>query len=261
MANSVQRAIDSLPEFRQRYEKFLKQLHIEQYSSKTIRAYSHHLSLVCLHYHKIADSLSEDEVRDYFTHILSGHPAISSSFFRHTVYSLRCYFRIFNLCRPSFSLPRLRRAKKLPVVLSQEEVRLLLRSCPDLRTKALLSLIYSTGLRIGEACNLELCDLDSDCMLVHVRQGKEGKDRYVPLAYNILPLLRLYYRTYKPVRYLFNGNFSDTLMPSPDFYRQLKLVSRTAGIRKNVTPHTLRYPNLYQIPTFKSQLLKISGLI
>lgn len=261
MANSVQRAIDSVPEFRQRYEKFFKQLHIEQYSPKSIRGYSHHLALVCLYYHKIPDYLSEDEVRDYFSHILSGRPAISTSFFLHTVHSLRCYFRILHLACPSFSLPRLRKLKKLPTVLSHEEVRRLLRSCNDLRTKSLLSLIYSAGLRISEACNLELCDLDGDRMLIHIRQGKGGKDRYVPLARNMVPLLRLYYREYKPVRYLFNGTFSGSLMPSPDFYRQFKLVARLAGIYKHVTPHTLRHSYATHLLEMGADILQVKELL
>jgi site-specific recombinase XerD len=130
--------------------------------------------------------------------------------------------------------------KKLPEVLSKQEIKMLIHQISNLKHRALISTIYAAGLRVSEALNLTLKDIDSQRMLVHVRLSKGRKDRVVKLSEANLYLLRQYYRAYKPRRYLFEG-------PGGKKYSAgsvRKIISKAcagAGIIKKVSPHTLRH--------------------
>jgi site-specific recombinase XerD len=130
--------------------------------------------------------------------------------------------------------------RKLPTVLSEKEIQLIFSNIGNLKHKALLSLIYSCGLRVGEALNLKINDLDSDRMLISVRNGKGEKDRMVPLANNVLTLLRKYYKEYRPITFLFNGAENETYSAT-SIRNVLKRAVYMSHIKKNVTPHTLRH--------------------
>ena len=140
----------------------------------------------------------------------------------------------------SYHIERPLKKRILPTVLSEQEIQLIFSNIKNLKHKAILSLIYSCGLRIGEALNLTINDLDSDRMLISIRSGKGEKDRMVPMASNVLKLLRIYYKEYKPTNYLFNGN--DNRPYSATSVRNvLKRAVYKSYIKKNVTPHTLRH--------------------
>ena len=140
----------------------------------------------------------------------------------------------------AYYIERPLKKRKLPVVLSEKEIQLILSNLGNLKHKALLSLIYSCGLRVGEALNLKINDLDSDRMLISVRNGKGEKDRMVPLAPNVLKLLRTYYKQYQPSDYLFNGAEQGPYSAT-SIRNVLKRAVYKSYIKKNVTPHTLRH--------------------
>ena len=137
-------------------------------------------------------------------------------------------------------IERPRQSSSLPVVLSIDEVGLILNGVRNIKHRSMLSLIYSCGLRAGEMIHLKISDIDSTRMVVHIRQAKGKKDRVVPLAENVLVLLRLYYSEYKPKEYLFNG--ATTPLYS---YTSLRTVFKQAiqrtNIRKKCSLHTLRH--------------------
>ncbi|MFC2087451.1 site-specific tyrosine recombinase/integron integrase [Bacteroidota bacterium] len=137
-------------------------------------------------------------------------------------------------------LERPRRPKNLPAVLSKDEVFRILKSTSNLKHKTILSLIYSAGLRVGEAINLKPEDIDSKRGLIHIRNAKGQKDRYVTLSDQLLKLLRRYFRQYKPKIYLFNGQKGEKYTTS-----SIRKVFRNAvnrvGIKKKVRIHTLRH--------------------
>lgn len=260
MANQIQRACNSIAGFEQSYKKFLKQLHVEQYASGSITGYSHKLASICLHFGKLPEDLTEDDCRDYFNMLLTRSPVPSISYFKHTVYSLRCYSKMMHLPVLRVSLPRIRKEKKLPVVFSQAEIRRLLDSCDSIRSKALLSLVYSCGLRQSELINLQISDIDSDRMRVHIRQGKGRKDRYVPLSEKVLPDLRAYFLRYSPEVYLFNStpgnkisNFEVSCM-----FRDAVLLAR---ILKPCTLHTLRHSYATHLLEQGENILRIRDLL
>lgn len=137
-------------------------------------------------------------------------------------------------------LVRPKRSRTLPTVLSQEEVMRLLQRTPNLKHRAILALLYSAGLRISELLQLELSAIDPERRQIQVRQGKGRKDRYVVLAESMVPLLLNYLNSYRPRRYFVEGEGGGPYSGSSVRAFLRRSCSR-AGIRKQVTPHTLRH--------------------
>ena len=137
-------------------------------------------------------------------------------------------------------LRRPKKEKKLPVILSLEEVKQLIENIHNLKHKTLLSIIYSAGLRIGEAINLKINDIDSKRMLIHIKGAKGKKDRYSLLSESFLKLLRDYYKKYKPKEYLFEGQKSDRYT-STSAQKILKNAAEKIGLKKKITLHSLRH--------------------
>ena len=152
------------------------------------------------------------------------------------------HFAVFN---PECSINELElvRPKKdryLPTVLSQEEVVDLIRTCKNLKHRAIITLLYSSGLRIGELLNLKLKDIDIDRSQIYVNNGKGRKDRYVQLAKSFLPLLKNYFMTYRPEIYFVEG-VGKAKYTASSVRKFLHRATKEAGITKKVTPHTLRH--------------------
>nr|WP_297787966.1 tyrosine-type recombinase/integrase [uncultured Allomuricauda sp.] len=164
----------------------------------------------------------------------------SISYQNQCINGIKKYFLFKNLDIGMLDLIRPKKEKKLPVVLSKEEIRLLIDETLNLKHKTLLSLVYSGGLRIGEAINLKVDDIDSKRMLIHVKSAKGKKDRYTLLSHSFLETLRSYYKQYKPKDYLFEGQKSPTYSASSAQW-VLKNAVAKSGIRKKVTLHTLRH--------------------
>jgi site-specific recombinase XerD len=137
-------------------------------------------------------------------------------------------------------LERPKKEKKLPIVLSGDELKSIFSSISNLKHKTLLSLLYSAGLRIGEALNLEISDIDSKRMLIHIKQGKGKKDRYTLLSDSFIKILREYYKAYKPKKYLFEGQKNEKYS-NTSAQKVLKNALFKTGIKKKVTLHTLRH--------------------
>ena len=137
-------------------------------------------------------------------------------------------------------LKRPKKSIRLPEVLSIKEVQDLLYATSNLKHKVLLGIIYSAGLRIGEALNIKLKDVDSDRMMLRIENAKGNKDRYVPLSSKLLVLMREYYKLYKPTEYLFEGRNGGKYSQSSS-RAMLKKYVWTTGIKKHVTLHTLRH--------------------
>jgi site-specific recombinase XerD len=141
-------------------------------------------------------------------------------------------FTIVSIARPL-------KEKRLPVVLSQEEVLRIFDSVNNLKHKTLLMLIYSAGLRVGESVRLRIKDIDGKRKLIHIRSGKGKKDRYTLLSDTALTQLRGYYEAYKPREYLFEGAEGRRHLSERSVQVIFRDASAKAGIRKDVTVHTL----------------------
>ena len=138
-------------------------------------------------------------------------------------------------------IPRSKQHKKLPVVLCMEEVQSLLRSVGNLKHRAILTTIYSGGLRLGEATRLKVSDIDGKRMVILVRQAKGNKDRYTLLGEETLELLRLYYKACRPVEWLFPSKDPAKPISGSSVQKVFKEALLKSGIRKKASVHTLRH--------------------
>jgi site-specific recombinase XerD len=177
---------------------------------------------------------------DQFNYEFIAAPKKSVSYQNQAITALKQYFMYSNLDIEIGELERPRKEKKLPVILSMQEVRRIIDCSSNLKHKTLLSLVYSGGFRISEVLNLKPADIDSQRMLIHVRAAKGKKDRYTLLSQKVLLLLREYYRVYKPSVYLFEGRFKEQFS-ARTAQEILKRAAARANIKKPLTLHSLRH--------------------
>jgi len=188
------------------------------------------------------ETMTEDDVRRFFLHLVTDRKASRSTLI---VYRSGIRFLVeVTLARAWPVLDRIRPMRRtvLPVVLSVAEVHQLLRAVRNQRSRTCLTTIYSCGLRLSEGLALTVADIDSQRMVVRVRQGKGGRDRYVPLADRTLVLLREYWQACRPTKpYLFpNRHGTEPLTPS-SLQRTFTAVVRASGMEKPASVHTLRH--------------------
>lgn len=143
-----------------------------------------------------------------------------------------------NIC---IDLERPKKEKKLPEILSKNEISKLLKAVKNLKHKAILYLVYSAGLRVGEVVKLKPTDIDSDRMLIHIIQGKGKKDRYTILSETALSILRKYVKVYKPEHWLFPGQHPDKHLTERSVQKVFDNARIDAKIRKDVSVHNLRH--------------------
>lgn len=220
--------------------RMMQDLALAGYSPKTQKSYLDAVRKLAKHYMRSPDQLTEDEVRGFFLHLITVRKAAKSTVTIHLCGIKFFYEKTLGRQWPVFELVRPRRSKKLPVVLSREEVRSVLKQVRQPVARMALTTMYACGLRISEAVRLTAGDIDADRKHLWVRSGKGGKDRAVPLADHVLHLLRSHYKSH--------GKGGSWLFPQkeghivPDLLQDVfKLALQEAGIRKNATPHTLRH--------------------
>jgi site-specific recombinase XerD len=167
---------------------------------------------------------------------------LAESTFRVHLYGVRFLFqRTLNRPWPALALTRPRKRTKLPAVLSRREVRRVLDGVQRRIPRMALTMIYSCGLRLSEGLHLQASDIDRDRMMVHVRDGKGGSDRYVPLPQRSLALLRDYWRVARPRPWLFPARHGQSPLSPSTLQKTFKAVIRHSGIAKDASIHTLRH--------------------
>lgn len=218
---------------------FRKYLNGLRYSESTMDTYNSFVGKF-LKFHNYKEEYKLTDV-DRFIEMEIAGKNYSISTHRQCISALKHYFDFSG--QDNFDATKLKRpgkSKYLPTVLSKEEVLDLLRVTRNLKHRAILALIYSSGLRIGELLNLKLENIDVDRRQILIKQSKGRKDRYVMLAESFLPLLFNYLQTYVPKVYFAEG-FNEGQYTASSVRSFLKKSSRMAKIRKRVTPHTLRH--------------------
>jgi site-specific recombinase XerD len=167
--------------FEEMYRRLERRMHVQKRSESTKKNYSLHLAQIALHYGCLPTTLEVDQIEDYLQGlILKGSP--SDSYFKHTVYSLRYLFRLEGLNDKRIELPKIKHDKKLPIVLSRDEVKAMVKNADLLKHKLLVGLLYGCGLRCGEVRAIRLRDIDLSRGMLLVRKIKGTCDRYVPLG-------------------------------------------------------------------------------
>ena len=220
-------------------EQLLADLQLKGIKPRTQHNYLREADNLEQYFSKSPEELQESEIKDYLLHLLQDKK-VSEGTFRFYVAALKALYRTLNrewlvekICYP-------KRKKTLPVVLALSEVEALFAVTENIKHKAILMIIYSSGLRISEAANLKIPDIDSKRMMVRVQQGKGSKDRYTILSQTTLEQLRQYWRQYRPKEWLFEGS-NDTHLSITSIWQIFHDAKKRAGITKPVSPHSLRH--------------------
>lgn len=220
--------------------RMIEDMAIRKFAPKTQHDYLQRVKSFAAFLGRSPDTASFEDVRRYQLHLATsgvGVPTLNQS-----VATLRFFFRV-TLKRHDIleHTHFIHEPRKLPVVLSPEEVARLLDAAPGLKYKAALSVAYGAGLRAGEVVSLKIGDIDSKRMLIRVEQGKGRKDRYVMLSPHLLALLRAWWKAARPQGWLFPGRDWVQPMTTRQLNRACHAAAQMAEINKRVSLHTLRH--------------------
>jgi site-specific recombinase XerD len=231
-------------------ERMIEDMQLHGLSENTKKAYVRSVQKLAEYYQRSPDQITEEELREYFLYLINVRK-IGSSYFRVSLCGIKFFYEhtlgkswvILDLARPP-------KKKKLPVILSTEEVRQILGHVQQTKHFVCLSTIYACGLRIAEATNLQIKDIDGNRQTLHVCNGKGGKDRYVPLPHPVLKMLRRYWVTHHHPVLLFpsprgaDGHLT-TMASKPitprSVQRAFKYALQESDIQKAATVHSLRH--------------------
>lgn len=230
-------------------QRFLDDLQLRNCAPRTREAYVAHVAQFARHFGRSPAELGAEEVRQYLLHLLRVRRLSTS-----TVHQCRCALRFLyqhTLRRPEcvVDIEYRRQPKRLPVVLSQQEVHELLCVTEPRRDRLVLSLMYATGLRISEAVRLSVANIDSQRMVIRVVQGKGNKQRQVPLSQRLLEELRAWWSEHRNPVWLFPGQRADVPVHITSVQKALQRSAQRVRLAKAATTHTFRH-------TFATELME-----
>ena len=220
--------------------RMIEDMTIRKFAPKTQHDYVQRVKNFAAFLGRSPDTASFEDVRRYQLHLAASGVGVPT--LNQTVSTLRFFFKV-TLKRQDIveHTHVIHEPRKLPVVLSPEEVARLLDAAPGLKYKAALSVAYGAGLRAAEVVSLKVADIDSKRMIIRVEQGKGGKDRYVMLSPHLLELLRTWWRAARPQGWLFPGRDPAQSMTTRQLNRACHAAAQMAEINKRVSLHTLRH--------------------
>ncbi len=221
--------------------RMTKDLQLAGYSLLTAKAYLHYAEKFAAHYMRSPEEMGEEEIREFLLYVIN-ELDYSHHTYRQVLAALNFLYKV-TLKRPvevAHFKPR-KKISPLPEILSGGEVKALLDAVVGMDYRAVLMTMYASGLRTMEACRLQVTDIDSGRMLIHVHSGKGKKDRYALLAKSQLEYLREYYRSTRPQGWLFPGNTRDGHISYHRVRHAFIDSAKQAGITKKVRPHILRH--------------------
>jgi integrase/recombinase XerD len=222
-------------------QRMIEDMQLHGYSARTQTSYLGAVRGLAGHYHRSPETITQDELRSYFLYLVKERGVARSTMMIH-LSGIRFFFEktlkrewhLFDLVRPQ-------KRKKLPVVLSPEEVKRLLSLVQNPAVRMALTVIYACGLRLSEGLQLKVQDIDSSRMLLWVRNGKGGKDRCAPLPERVLELLREYWKLRHPRLYLFTNPKNRDPFSTTTLQKTFKIALIQSQIRKEASIHTLRH--------------------
>ena len=222
-------------------KRFYEDMQLHGLAARTQESYVQAVQGLARHYKRSPDLLSDEEIRGFFLHLINERKSSASTL---TIYfsgiklfyekTLKRTWRVLGIERPP-------RPRRLPVVLSIEEVRQVLSLIRNEVYRTALQLIYSLGLRLNEGVHLTLADIDLERRQVRVRNGKGAKDRYVPLPEATRLLLYAYFDQHAPEQWLFPGRVTGRTIDASNLQRAFRAAVRESGIAKHASVHTLRH--------------------
>jgi integrase/recombinase XerD len=222
-------------------QRMTDDLKIRNYAPSTIKTYIDAVAHFAAYFKKPPNLLEPEDIRTYQIFLVQ-EKRVSWTVFNQAVCALRFFYRqTLGKDWAVLHIPFPRQEKKLPVVLSVEEVQRLFAAVENLKHRTVLMTMYAAGLRISEALHLTLSDIDSSRAMVRVNQGKGKKDRYVALSPALLITLRDYWKAHQPQHWLFPGDPPTTPLRPSAIQRACARAAKKAGITKSIRPHSLRH--------------------
>ncbi len=228
-------------QFRYVPEEYLIKLELKKYALNTCKVYIAHFEKFINHYKNLCfKEITEQEIRSYLQYLIQQQHSIS--YINQSINSIKFYYEVvMGMPNRFYSIERPFKEKKLPDVLAKEEVRRMIEVTTNLKHKCIIGLLYSSGLRRSELLHLKIEDIDSKRMLIKVRQAKGNRDRYTILSKSILENLRMYFKSYRPKVFLFEGLRPGTTYSASSVLKIVNRSSIKAGILRKVHPHMLRH--------------------
>ena len=222
-------------------QRMLEDMRIRNLSKTTQKRYLDRVTVFANHFNKSPALLGAEDVRVFLLYLVQEKKHSSSSV-NVTASALRFLYKVtlgnkWDIEKIYFA----RRERKLPVVLSPDEVAQFLKAVENKKHKAILMTTYAAGLRILETTRLKLSDIDSRRMTIRIQQGKGKKDRYVMLSNKLLIILRDFWKEYQPTSWLFYGKTKNDPLSTATARQVCRLASYESGLKKRVTPHILRH--------------------
>jgi len=226
-------------------EQMLMEMELRNFSPKTIQAYFGHMISYVKLFGKSPADLGDEEIRRYLYYLLKDRQVSWSNI--NIAYSSLKFFYTRIVHRPwnVDHIPRPKKEKRLPQILSYSELDRLFEVTRNVKHRLIFKTAYAGGLRVSEVAQLKVSNIDSDRMTIRIDQGKGKKDRYTVLAHALVPELRNYYRIFRPQMWLFPGRDKNKSINPGTIQRVFKTCKQKAGIQKPVTPHALRHSGVY----------------
>lgn len=220
--------------------RMIDDMTIRNLSPATQRSYLHAVTKFSRYFGRSPEQLDLEDVRAFQVHLVA--TGISWPALNQTVCALRFFYGVtLGHAEIPERIPYAREPRKLPVVLSADEVVRFLEAVPSLKTRAARATAYAAGLRASEAVGIRLADIDAGRMVIRVEHGKGGKDRYVMLSVQLLGILRTYWRLARPTHWLFPGRDKSKPIDVQVLHAACRSACAAAGLAKRVTVHTLRH--------------------
>lgn len=219
-----------------------QEMRIRNFSRKTIKAYLYYNKEFLRFASKFTDDVNKQDIRDYLDFLISSNK--SASTLNLAINALKFYYQSI-MHRKFFDfetgIKRPKEPKKLPVILSKNEVVRMIDSLENIKHKLMIQILFSSGLRVSELIDLEINDIDFDRKLVHVKGGKGNKDRVTIASEQVLDNINKYLEEFKPLRFVFEGAQAGKKLTTRTIQRVVANAARSANINKQVTVHTLRH--------------------
>ena len=220
--------------------RMIDDMTIRNMSPATQRSYLHAVKGYSVYFGRSPERLGLEDVRSYQVHLIS--KGIAWATLNQVVCALRFFYGItLGQDEVPERIPYARRPSALPEVLSQDEVVRFLEAVSSLKCRIALTTAYAAGLRVSEVVAVEVRNIDSDRMVIHIVHGKGGKDRYVMLSAQLLGILRAYWKLARPKRFLFPGRDEDCAINVTVLHAACRSAREAAGIAKKISVHTLRH--------------------
>lgn len=218
--------------------KLGQEMRLRNLSRKTIESYVHYIFSCLCKSNKNPRNITAEDIRQYLENMVSG--GVSASTLNTAYSALKFYFEKILRRRFFCYIPRAKKAKYVPVVLSKEEVGRMLKVVVNPKHHCILSILYGTGIRVSELTHIKMCDIDLDRMVLRVFQGKGQKDRITILPLSLKDILSRQQRVKNTDDYLFTNGRGGRLTEAT-IQKVVSQIALKAGVKKNVSPHTLRH--------------------